>query len=199
VVLLFHGPCSDQRGAEPSRRPGTSAYESGNGPPRHLGACRRPASGHENARRNRRSWAESPRASSGSLKASVHRPLRARPTMTARLRWWLPAYPRPSRFEGPNPDGFPPLVHQTTMPARPPGRRHGREFGLRSGDGRGSAGAASPGWGSRSRRTTTKVAIWRRARSRPPGHGNARRNQSVRWPVSANASTRDSVPSNPGP
>ena len=42
-----------------------------------------PGGGHGNARRNRRSSAESPRASSSGLKASVHRPLRARPTMTA--------------------------------------------------------------------------------------------------------------------
>ena len=67
--------------------------------------------GHENARRNRRSWAESPRASSGSLKASVHRPLRARTTMTPQPRPWLPAYPRPSRNEDPNRGGFPPSVH----------------------------------------------------------------------------------------
>jgi hypothetical protein len=37
--------------------------------------------GQGNARRNRRSWAESPRASSSGLKASVHRPLRAGTTM----------------------------------------------------------------------------------------------------------------------
>ena len=111
--------------------------------------------GHGNARRNRRSSAESPRASSSGLKAPAHRPLRAKSTMTCPAGPWLPAYPRPSRLGGRNQGGCPPPVHVAAE----------------------TSGLVR---GSRAQR-------------------NARRNQSVRWPVSADASTCDSVPSNPGP
>ncbi len=65
-----------------------------------------------NARRNRRPSAESPEASSSGLKASVHRPLRARPTMARDSPTRLAAYPRPLTSQAPNPDGCPPLVHR---------------------------------------------------------------------------------------
>ena len=77
------------------------------------GQAARPRPGRKqgNARRNRRTLAESPRASSSGLKASAHRPLRAGITMPGVARPWLPAYPRPSSLQGRFPGGFPPLIH----------------------------------------------------------------------------------------
>ena len=114
--------------------------------PRCWGRAAARGGGQENARRNRRSWAESPRASSNGLKASGQRPLRARTTMAAGGRSLLAAYPRPWNFR-----------------ARIGGVFH-----------RSSTGPCR-------------------------AHGNARRNQSVRRSVAADASTRDSVPSYHGP
>ena len=73
----------------------------------------RPGRRQGNARRNRRTLAESPRASSSGLKASAHRPLRARITMPGVARPWLPAYPRPSSLQGRFPGGFPPPIHRS--------------------------------------------------------------------------------------
>ncbi len=132
-----------------------------------------PGGGHGNARRNRRSSTESPRASSSGLKASVHRPLRARPTMTAARHRWLPAYPRPSRFQAAIPGGCPPVIHHPT----PGSRRVPSPIGERC-----EPVPPAPPRGHR-----------------PRTHRNARRNQSVRRSVSADASTCDSVPPYPGP
>ncbi len=90
--------------------------------------------GHGNARRNRRSSAESPRASSSGLKAPAHRPLRAKSTMTCPAGPWLPAYPRPSRLGGRNQGGCPPPVHVAAehREVRGPGRNETPEGTNRS-------------------------------------------------------------------
>ena len=148
--------------------------------------------GQGNARRNRRSSAESPRASSSGLKASVHRPLRARTTMRPALAGCLAAYPRPWRLRPPIPDGFPPRVHRLDHKGR---RRTIARLDVPLPDE--SANRVDPASCHTGRRPADPAARLRSNNDR--GHGNARRNQTIRRSVAVDASTYDSVPSNPGP